>query len=62
MLYSLSKTEDINLDDIKQLEGDIGKTLIAFSGHEIEPASIQDEELDKIKKLEKKLGVTLIAV
>jgi hypothetical protein len=62
MLCSLSKAESIDLSAIQGLEKDLGKTLLAFTCHDIKPAEIKDEELSKINALEKKLGVVLVAV
>jgi hypothetical protein len=62
MLCSLSKVESLDLDAIQGLEKDLGKTLLAFSCHDLKPAEIKDEELSKINELENKLGVVLVAV
>lgn len=62
MLCSLSKIESTDLEAIQSLEKDIGKSLLAFTCHDVKPAEIKDEELAKISELEKKLGVVLVAV
>jgi hypothetical protein len=62
MLCSYSKTESIDLEAIQGLEKDLGKTMLAFSCHDIKPAELTDEDLAKINELEKKLGIVLVAV
>ncbi len=62
MLCSLSKIESTSLEAIQSLENDLGKTLLAFSCHDINPAEVKDEELEQINALEKKLGIVLVAV
>lgn len=62
MLCSLSKIESTSLEAIQSLENDLGKTLLAFSCHDLNPAEIKDEELKRINELEKKLGIVLVAV
>ncbi len=63
MLCSLSSklTED-HLQSIRSLEEEIGKTLLAFSCHDIKPSSLNENELSKIQKLEKDLSISLVAV
>jgi len=62
MLCSLSKIESTSLEAIQSLENNLGKTLLAFSCHDLNPAKIKDEELKQIHELEKKLGIVLVAV
>ncbi len=62
MLCSFSTLDDNSLKSIQALEKDLGKMLLSFTCHEIEPAVIKDEELSKISELENKLGVVLVAV
>ena len=63
MICSLSgKINDGDLKEIQSLEKEIGKTLLAFSCHDLKAASVTDAELDRIQSLEKKLGLSLVAV
>jgi hypothetical protein len=62
MLCSLSNLGDEELQEIRRLEQELGKTLLSFSCHPLEPAEIEDRELSRIKSLEQRLGVALVAV
>jgi len=62
MLCSFSTLDNANLEAIQALEKELGKMLLSFSCHDIEPEVIDDEALSKISELEKKLGVVLVAV
>jgi hypothetical protein len=50
------------LKAINDLEKGLGKTLLAFSCHDLEPSTLSAEELGKVQQIEKKLGVSLVAV
>lgn len=63
MLCSLAtKLDRAELEQVSQLEQELGHPLLAFSCHPVDPAHIDDEQLAKIKNLESKLGVSLVAV
>jgi len=63
MLSSLStKLDEKTITTIKNLEKDLGKTLLAFSCHSLNPAEVSREQLAKIQKVEKELGVSLVAI
>lgn len=62
MLCSFSTLDNNSLESIQALEKDLGRMLLSFTCHQIEPAEIKDEELSKISELENKLGVVLVAV
>lgn len=62
MICSLSHLDEQVLNQIKALETDLGKTLLAFSCHDIEPSLVETDELKKIQELEKKLGISIVAV
>ncbi|NLT68992.1 MAG: hypothetical protein GXX84_20595, partial [Acidobacteria bacterium] len=47
---------------IKDLERELGKTLLAFTCHKVDPAEINDEQLAKLQKVENELGISLVAV
>ena len=60
-----SLTNNINettLKTITDLEKDLGKTLLAFSCHTLNPSTLSADELKKIQDAEKNLGVSLVAV
>ena len=63
MLCSIAN--NINAETLKtihDLEQDLGKTLLAFSCHDLKPSQLSGEQLTKIEEVEKKLGVSLVAV
>ena len=62
MLYACTDMENEQLGALQALEQEIGKTLIALTPIESDPAAVADPELDKIKALEERLGVVLVAV
>ena len=62
MLCSLSDLDSPKLMEIQSLEKELGKTLLSFSCHNINPDEIKENDLERIKMLEQKLGVSLFAV
>ena len=62
MLCALSKLDKNQIDSIQSSEKKIGKTLLAFSCHDIAPAELTEEELAELNDTEKKLGIVLVAV
>jgi hypothetical protein len=63
MLCSLAtKLGEKDLKSIQALEKELGKTLLAFSCHPVNPAEISKEQLATIQKVENQLGVSLVAV
>lgn len=62
MLCSLSNLKNQDIDQIRQLESDLGITVLAFSCHDAKPDSLNNEALEKIQSAEKKLGISLVAV
>jgi len=62
MLCSIAKLENDKLKAVQKLEKEVGKTLVAFSCHDVKPAELSNEQLSKIKETEKKLGLALVAV
>ena len=59
MICSLStKLDDAAMGEIKSLEEKMGKTLLAFSCHDVKPQKISDDELSSIQSLEGQLGIT----
>ena len=62
MLCSLSNLNSQDLNQIQSLETEMGQPLLAFSCHNLSPATVSAEQLAKIQALEKKLGISLLAV
>lgn len=63
MLCSLAtNVEQSKLQTITDLEKDLGKTLLAFTCHDLKPSALSSDELSKVQKVEKNLGVSLVAV
>ena len=63
MLCSIAhNVNEETLTTITALEKEIGKTLIAFSCHDLKPSLLSAEELTKVEEIEKKLGLSLVAV
>jgi hypothetical protein len=63
MICSIAtKVNENGVDQIKHLEKELGRTLLAFRCHELKPSQLSAEELNKIQEVEKNLGVSLIAV
>jgi hypothetical protein len=62
VLYSISNLRDNQLEEIKSLEKELGKSLLAFSCFNVEPSELEDVELSKIRDLETRLGLALVAV
>lgn len=62
MTCNLSKLGEPELKKINVLEGDLNRSLLAFSCYDVKPADLREEELSKIHELEKELGLSLFAV
>jgi len=62
MICSLSKLDNQKIETIKAAEEEMGKTILAFTCHDIAPAQLKPEELAKIRAIEKETGLTLVAV
>ena len=61
MFCSASQLDDGKLGAIRELEQELGKTIVAYSCTNPEPGDLSKAELMKIKALEDKLAVTLVA-
>ncbi len=63
MLCSLSnKLDESTLKSVQDLEKGLGKTLLAFSCHDLKASTLDADQLSKIQKLENDLSVSLVAV
>lgn len=60
MLYSLSNLEMKDLNTLRQLEHAMGKSILAFSSHNVRLADLTPEQLNSVKKVEEELGLILI--
>ncbi len=54
--------KDQDLDGIRSLETEMGKTVLAFSCHSAAPAKLDEPDLAKIQGLENDPGLSLVAV
>ena len=62
MLYSYAMLTVDQLKAIQKLEEELGKTLVAFQGQDIDISELAPEELKRIEDEEKKLGLSLVSV
>lgn len=63
MLFTISNSVDASaVNTITELEKELGTTLLAFKGVELNPTQLNENQLEKVQKIEKDLGVSLVAV
>lgn len=62
MLSSLSKLTTDELEAVKSLEKELGKTLLSYSSYDVVAEDLTVAELEKVRELEKTLGTALVAV
>lgn len=62
MLCNLTRLDDAKVQQIKAVEQEVGKTLLAYSCYNVAPADLNKDELLQISEAEKKLGMVLVAV
>ena len=62
MIYNVAMLSADQLRTLQSFESETGRTVIALSGIEAEPAPLNDDEVARIQGLERDLGLTLIAV
>ncbi|NTW82879.1 MAG: hypothetical protein HGB36_05855 [Chlorobiaceae bacterium] len=62
MLSSLSKLTPAQLEEVKSLEKELGKTLLSYSSYDVVAEDLNVAELEKVRELEKSLGTALVAV
>ena len=62
MICSLSNLKENDVKTITTLEKKLGKTLLAFSCHDLGADTLSEAELAEIQMLEKKMGMSLVAV
>ena len=62
MVYNIDMLSADQLRALQSFESSTGRTVIALSGIEAEPAALSEAEVAQIQALEKDLGLTLVAV
>ncbi|ACF47253.1 MAG: hypothetical protein OQK66_00150 [Prosthecochloris sp.] len=62
MLSSLSKLSPDELKEIRQLENELGKTLLSYSSYDVVADNLTDDELVRVRQLEERLGTSLVVV
>jgi len=62
MLSSLSKLTPEQIEEIRGLERQIGKTLLSYSSYDVIAENLTEAELGKVRELEEKIGTVLVAV
>ena len=62
MLSSLSKLSSEQLQEIRELEREMGKTLLSYSSYDVVTDNLSEEELEKVQELERRLETALVAV
>ena len=62
MMCSLARLDNDRLETVRSLEKELGKTILAYSCGDADPAQLKDDELNKIREAEKELGLSLVAV
>ncbi len=61
-LFHTAHLDQAQLDDLQQLEQELGVTLVAMeSSLDGEPAELDDDQLARIRALEEKTGKVLLA-
>ncbi|MEE2656908.1 MAG: hypothetical protein VX733_00270 [Candidatus Latescibacterota bacterium] len=62
MIFNIAQLDANQLDAVRALEGQTGKTIIALQGIEASMATLTNEELRTLRGVEERLGLTLVAV
>ncbi len=62
MICSYPSLDGEKLDSLQHVEKELGRTLLAYNCHQLEPAQLTPEELQRIQSLEKDLGVVIVAL
>lgn len=62
MLCCYPQLSKDKIEQIKALEKEIGKTMLAISCQAVQPSQLTGEQLAKVKALEKSTGMVLVAV
>jgi len=62
MLVNVSPLDESGVAEVRALERETGRTLLAFSTLPVVSDELGEEDLGKIRTLEQRLGVMLVAV
>jgi hypothetical protein len=62
MLFTMANLDQKQLEAVQSLEKKLGKTVIAFSGKDLNATQLKDDELAQIREAEKQLKVALVAI
>jgi len=62
VICSYPSLDKEKLDSLQHLEKELGRTFLAYSCQQMEPAQLKPEELARIQSLEKDLGVVIVAL
>ena len=62
MLYSYAWLTVDQLKAVRRLEEELGRTVVAFQGQNIETCSLTPEQLERLQQEEESLGLVLVAV
>lgn len=62
MLSSLSKLSPEELEEVRELERELGKTLLSYSSYDVVAEDLNEDELMRVRELEAKLGTALVVV
>ncbi len=60
--YCYAKLDDEQLNKLRSVEQETGKTILVFREVDIHPDQVAPEDLSKLKDLEKQLGYIAVAV
>ena len=59
--FKLAKLSEEQVNEILELEQEIGISLVAYQVEDNSYANLPEEKLNKVRLLEKKLGIVLLA-
>lgn len=62
MICTLSNLNEEQLREIRNLENELGRPLLAFSCFDLQPAHLDADSMQRIQRVERELGVALLAV
>ncbi|TCD48171.1 hypothetical protein [Chlorobium sp. N1] len=62
MLSTLSALTQSQIEEIRSLERELGKTILSFSGCDASAEDLTPAELERIRELEAQIGTMLVAV
>ncbi|MBE1281686.1 MAG: hypothetical protein GJ676_00095 [Rhodobacteraceae bacterium] len=62
MLYPVATLEADKLKAVRELETELGTTIVALSAVETTSDTLSEDKLEKLKNLEDELDVVLVAV